>query len=88
MGKGFLQTYWDWLWDDDESFIDLNSGIMYQAHGKTRSMKGIFRNFDLPQRNQSVENKEALKILGYLVNKGKVKKEDLLEYKREYEEED
>jgi hypothetical protein len=80
MGKGFLESYWEWLWGDDESFIDLNSGIMYQAHGKTRSMKGLFRNFDLPE-HKSVENKEALKILAFLVNKGKVRKEDLLEYK-------
>jgi hypothetical protein len=71
--------YWEWLWADHEEFIDLNTGIYYKAHGNTRSLKGLFRNFDLPARNETVENTAAIKLLERLIDTGKITKQDLIE---------
>jgi hypothetical protein len=76
---GWWDSYWKWVYADEEEFIDVQRGIHYKANGTTRSMRGMFRNFDLPEPKET--NGDALKLLNFLVKKGKVNKEDLIEFK-------
>ena len=69
--------FFEWLYADEERFLDLNTGILYEARGKTRSMKGLFRNFDLPQRQTDAT---SLKVLQSLVESGKITKQELIEH--------
>ncbi len=56
---GFWDSYWEWLYADEETFIDLKKGIYYTAHGKTRSVKGLFKNFDLKQLGEALGSSSA-----------------------------
>ena len=75
---GFWDSYWKWIFSDEESFIDLNSGIFYHGSGSTRSIRGMFRNFDLPEKKTG--KGEIMKLLQHLIEKGKITEEDLIEY--------
>jgi len=68
--------FFEWLYADEEKFIDLNTGIYYEARGKTRSLKGMFKNFDLPQRQTDAT---ALKVLQSLVESGRVSKQEVID---------
>lgn len=41
MGKSF----WDWMFEDEEVFVDTERGIYYRGSGNTRSTQGRWKNF-------------------------------------------
>jgi hypothetical protein len=80
---GLLEKYFDWVFSDEESFVDVRRGIYYHGSGNTRSIKGMFKNFDLGDGDTAyLDNKEALALLQDLVKRKKITKEDLIEYKQ------
>ncbi len=81
---GFWDSYWKWLFSDEESFMDLERGIFYHANGNTRSIRGMFRNFELTEKKP--DQGEAIKLLHHLLAKGKITEEDLLEYQQKKKE--
>ena len=79
---GLWGSYWKWVFSDEESFADVKRGIYYHGSGTTRSIKGMFKNFDLGDGDTTyLDNKEALALLQDLVKRKKITKEDLVEYK-------
>lgn len=80
---GLWDSYWKWVFSDEETFTDVKRGIYYRGSGNTRSIKGMFRNWDLDEGNTDyLNNKELVGLLQQLMQKGKITKEDLIEYKQ------
>lgn len=73
--------FWKWLWEEQECFVDVQRGIYYAGHGNNRAVRGMFKNFDLEQPTAPQVNQNALKLISFLIDKGKITEEDLLEYK-------
>jgi len=75
---GFWDSYWKWIFSDEESFMDIERGIFYHGSGETRSIRGLFRNFDLSEKK--ADKGEIARLLQHLIEKGKITEEDLIEY--------
>lgn len=78
MAKGF----WEWIFEDEEVFIDQGRGIFYRGSGNTRSVKGLFKNFDLAIQKEESQNNELKRFIQKMIEKGKITKDDLLEYSK------